>query len=117
MTATDTYEAMIARTIAVPGDAGDWIHAYLARPDGPGPFPGIVVFHHRPGWDEWHREVTRRFAHHGYFAISPDLYCRDGHGDADDVAATVRAAGGPPDERVVGDGRGCLEYLLAQPVS
>ena len=26
--------------------------AYYARPSGNGPFPGIVVIHHMPGWDE-----------------------------------------------------------------
>lgn len=112
---TDGYEGMTAHTVSVRGYAGDWVHAYLARPDGAGPYPAVVVLHHRPGWDEWHREVTRRFAHHGYVALCPDLYCRDGHGDPDDVAAHVRAGGGPPDERVVEDVRGSVSHLRAQP--
>ena len=57
---------------------GEPISAYTARPLGAGPFPGIVLIHHLPGWDEWYREATRKFAHHGYAAISHNLYHRSG---------------------------------------
>ena len=77
---TDQYEGMIAETVSMRGHNGDFINAYLARPVGAGPFPGMVLIHHAPGWDEWYREGTRRFAHHGYVSISPNLYFRDGHG-------------------------------------
>ena len=77
------------------------INAYFARPLGPGPYPGVICT--PPGWDEWYREVTRKFAHHGYAALSPNLYCRQGHGTPEDVAAMVRGAGGVPDDQVVGD--------------
>src|SRR5271154_1711378 len=88
------YEGMIAETIAVNGDKDHPISAYVARPLGPGPFPGMVLLHHAPGWDEWYREATRKFAHHGYATISHNLYHRAGEGKADDVAAKVRAEGG-----------------------
>ncbi len=70
-----------------------------------------------PGWDEWYREATRKFAHHGYAALSPNLYYRAGHGAPDDVAAKVRAAGGVPDDQAVGDIAGARDYLRAQPIS
>ena len=114
---TDQYEGMIAETIAVRGHGGDYVNAYFARPTGFGPFPGIVLFHHRPGWDEWYREATRKFAHHGYAAICPDLLHRFGHGSPDDVAARANAEGGVPDETVVGDGQGCVDFLKALPIS
>jgi carboxymethylenebutenolidase len=114
---TDEYEGMLAETIAVQGAGGTYINAYYARPTGPGPFPGMVLFHHRPGWDEWYREATRRFAHHGYAAICPDLYHRFGHGAPDDVAARVKAEGDVADEQVVGDGLGCVDFLRAQPIA
>lgn len=117
MRTTDQYEGMIAETIAVRGHNGDYVNAYFARPTGAGPFPAMVLFHHRPGWDEWYREATRRFAHHGYMAISPDLYSRFGHGAPDDVAAKANAEGGVPDESVVGDGQACVELLKALPIS
>jgi len=112
---TDMYEGMLAETVTLHGAGGDSINAYFARPLGPGPVPGIVVIHHAPGWDEWYREATRKFAHHGYAALSPNLYFRDGHGSAEDVAAKVRAAGGCPDDQVMGDLEGALRALRSLP--
>ena len=112
---TNMYEGMLAETGMIPGAQGDWITVYLARPLGAGPFPGVVLIHHLPGWDEWYREATRKFAHHGYVAISPNLYAREGHGSPEDVAAKVRAAGGVPDDQVVGDVEGALRSLRSLP--
>jgi carboxymethylenebutenolidase len=114
---TDQYEGMLAETIMLPGTNGELINAYFARPLGPGPFPAMVIVHHMPGWDEWYRETTRKFAHHGYLSLSPNLYYRAGHGTPEDIAAKVRAEGGVPDEQVVGDLRGALHYLQAQPTA
>jgi carboxymethylenebutenolidase len=114
---TDMYEGMLAETIMTHGANGDIINAYLARPLGPGPFPGMVLIHHLPGWDEWYREATRKFAHHGYVTISPNLYYRDGHGTPEDVAAKVRAAGGVADDQMVGDIGGAMQYLRSLPTS
>lgn len=112
---TDMYEGMLAETITLPGWQGELINAYFARPLGAGPFPGMVVVHHMPGWDEWYRETTRKFAYHGYAALSPNLYYRSGHGTPEDIAAKVRAEGGVPDDQAVGDLEGSLRYLQALP--
>ena len=69
MYTTDQYEGMLAETITVQGHNGDVVNAYLAKPLGAGPFPGMVLIHHAPGWDEFYRETARRFAHHA----SPNL--------------------------------------------
>ena len=114
---TDQYEGMIAETVTITGANGDEIYAYLARPLGPGPFPGMVLAHHMPGWDEWYREATRKFAHHGYATISPDLYHRVGHGTPEDVAAKARSLGGVPDDQAVGDLAGAMHFLRGQPYS
>jgi carboxymethylenebutenolidase len=114
---TDMYEGMLAESITLPGFQEDLINAYFARALGPGPFPGMVVIHHMPGWDEWYREVTRKFAHHGYAAVSPNLYFREGHGTAEDVAAKVRAGGGVADHQVVGDVEGAMRFLRSLPYS
>lgn len=98
----------------IKGNNGDQIRAYLARPGGNGPFPGVVLIHHAPGWDEWYREATLRFARHGYAAISPNLYERNGHGTPEDMGASARADGGVPDAQVVGDAQGAIDYLRAQ---
>ena len=115
MYTTDMYEGMIAETTTVQGHNGDAINAYFARPLGAGPFPGVVLIHHLPGWDEWYREATRRFAHHGYLAISPNLYHREGHGDPEDVGARVWGDGGVPDDQAVGDIVGAMKHLRSLP--
>ncbi len=114
---TDMYEGMLAETVTLHGANGDGINAYFARPLGPGRFPGMVLIHHAPGWDEWYRETTRKFAHHGYATISPNLYFRAGHGTPDDVTAKNRAAGGVSDDQVLGDVEGAMRYLRSLPYS
>jgi len=114
---TDMYEGMVAETVMLQGYGGDFINAYFARPLGPGPFPGVVVIHHMPGWDELYREMTRKFAHHGYLALSPNIYYRFGHGSPEDVAAKVRGSGGVADDSVIGDAEGSLRLLKSLPIS
>ena len=109
-----SYEGLIAETIKFKGHNGDTGDAYYARPSRAGKFPGVVVIMHLPGWDEWIIETTRKFAHHGYAAIAPHLYFREGTGSPDDLGARVRAAGGVADEQVVGDVAGSMAYLRAQ---
>jgi carboxymethylenebutenolidase len=114
---TNMYEGMLAETISLSGHNGDLLNAYFARPLGGGPFPGVVLVHHMPGWDDWYRDATRKFAARGFAAICPNLYSRNGHGTPEDVAAAVRAAGGVPDDQVVGDLAGALRSLKALPIS
>jgi len=115
MYTTDMNEGLYAETVTLPGANGDRINAYLARPLGDGPFPAMVLAHHMPGWDLWYREITYKFAHHGYVTISPNLYFRSGHGTPEDVAAKVRADGGIPDDQAVGDLTGALKYVNTLP--
>ena len=110
-----TYEGMLAETVAFRGHNGDVGEAYYARPLGGGPWPGVVLIHHMPGWDEWIKEATRKLAYHGLATIAPHLYFRDGPGSPDDVGARVRAAGGVADAQVMGDVAGGMEFLRAQP--
>src|SRR6202042_1404291 len=90
------YRGMTCENVTIKGDKGTPITAYVAKPAGPGPFPGVVLIHHLPGWSELYIETTRRFAHHGYMAICANLYQREGggsDGNPDDVAAKGRAKG------------------------
>lgn len=109
------YKGMIAETITIDGNNGEKISAYTARPQGAGPFPGVVLIHHIPGWDELYCEWTRKFAHHGYAAISHNLFHRAGEGKSDDIAAKVRAEGGVPDAQSMGDTQGAVNWLKKQP--
>jgi carboxymethylenebutenolidase len=109
------YEAMSAETVNLRGHEGDLINGYLARPMGPGPYPGVVVIHHMPGWDEATKEITRKLAHHGYAAIVPNLHFREGKATPEENSASVRDAGGMPDKRTMGDVEGAIGYLRALP--
>jgi carboxymethylenebutenolidase len=107
-----------AETVRIQGAGGDEIEAYLAQPLDGGGRGGVVVIHHMPGYDEGTLEITRRFAAHGYLAICPNLYTREAPGaDPDDAAAAARAAGGVPDERLVGDVAGAAAHLRSLPGS
>ncbi len=112
-----SYESMTGETVGFRGLNGDVGEAYYAKPTHPAKCPGVVVIHHMPGWDEWIIEVVRKFAHHGYAAISPHLYFRNGPGSPDDIGARVRAAGGVADDQVVGDVKGAMAYLRGEPNS
>ena len=114
---TDDRTGLVAEVITYPGGGGDEIHAYVVRPTGDEPRPGIVAVHHMPGWDEFYREFSDRLARHGYTVICPDLYDRFGHGTPDDVAAKVRSEGGIADDSVVADCAAALGWLTARPAS
>jgi carboxymethylenebutenolidase len=114
-TATNSAtDAIRAETVTITGHGGDEIEAYLARPLTPGSRGSVVVIHHMPGYDRETKEFVRRFADAGLNALCPNLYSREAPGaEPDDAAATVRAAGGVPDERLVGDVAGAASYLNA----
>ena len=64
------YRGLTCENVTLKGDKGTPITAYVAKPEGKGPFPGVVLIHHLPGWSELYIETTRRFAHHGYISRS-----------------------------------------------
>lgn len=111
---TGKYEGMIAETVTYRGFNNDLVNAYYSRPLGDGNFPSLVLIPHMPGWDEFCREAARRFSQHGYAVICPDIYCRIAKGNPVEVAGKAREAGGVPDEVVMGDCQGAVDFLKAQ---
>src|SRR5260370_14055206 len=98
----------------ITGHNGDEIEAYSARALDEAPRGGVVVIHHMPGYDDQTKEIARNFAYHGYNAVVPNLYWREAPGASpDDAAATARANGSVPDDRLVGDVAGAVAYLKA----
>ncbi len=114
---TAKYEAMLAETVRIQGHGGELINAYYARPLGEGPFPGLLLIPHMPGWDEFCRESARRFAQHGYRVLCPNIFQRFGEGTPSEVSMKAREAGGAQDETVMGDCDGALNFLRSQPTA
>jgi len=50
------------------------LEGYMARPEGDGPFPGIVIIHELFGLNENMKDISRRFAAQGYVALAVDLF-------------------------------------------
>jgi len=53
---------------------GVQLKGYLARPEGDGPFPGVVIIHEIFGLNDNIRDIARRFAAEGYLALAVDLF-------------------------------------------
>jgi carboxymethylenebutenolidase len=114
---TQAETGMAAGVSTMAGANGDTIHVYTAVPNGAGPFPGVVLINHAPGWDEFYREFSRRFAEHGFIAIAPNIFDRVGGGTPDEQAARQRAEGGVADATVIGDAEAAMQWIKAQPSS
>jgi carboxymethylenebutenolidase len=50
------------------------LNSYLARPEGDGPWPGVVLIHEAYGLDAQMRRHADRMARAGYLTLAPDLY-------------------------------------------
>ncbi len=71
-----------------------------------------------PGYDAGTKEIIRNVRGQRLSGPLPNLYSREAPGaDPDDAAAAVRAAGGVPDDRLVGDVAGAAAHLRAMPES
>jgi len=70
-------EGLVAGEVSIPVADGT-IPAYRAMPDKDGTFPVILVIQEIFGVHEHIKDVCRRFAKLGYFAIAPALYVRQG---------------------------------------
>ncbi|MGH3957509.1 dienelactone hydrolase family protein [Mycobacterium sp.] len=64
-------------TIQMDTPAGP-IDALLDIPDGPGPFPGVVVVHDAIGYQPDKESISENIAAAGYIALTPNLFARGG---------------------------------------
>lgn len=78
---------------------------YRAKPSGKKNAPVIIVVHEIFGVHEWVRDIVRRWAKAGYYAIAPDLYQRQGDATkATDISKLVAdIVSKVPDTQVMGD--------------
>src|SRR5438876_9672146 len=79
---TGTTSSLSITTTATSG-ASEQIPASLLKPDGPGPFPAVVIMHDCSGLgprssgapDRWASELLRQ----GYVVLIPDSFTTRGH--------------------------------------
>ena len=98
---------------------GQPMGAYLARPQGPGPFPGVVVWMEIFGINAHIRDVTERVAGLGYVAMAPDFFHRTMPGielDYDDagMARGMEALGKLDADLMIADARAAVGALRAR---
>ena len=96
-------EGLTAGEVKIPvGD--DNIPGYRAMPSKGGPFPVVLVVQEIFGVHEHIKDICRRFAKLGYFAIAPELYYRQGDvsqlKSIDEIRVIV---GKVPDQQVMSD--------------
>jgi carboxymethylenebutenolidase len=96
------------------------IDAYLAEPQGTGPFPAVVVVQEIFGVNAHIRDVTERFAKLGYVAIAPALYQRLAPGfetgyTAEDVKLGRVYKEQTKAEELLGDVQAAIDFLKMLP--
>ncbi len=102
-TVTTPTDGLTAGEVKVPS-LGVEIPAYRAMPASGGPFPVMLVIQEIFGVHEYIKDVCRRFAKLGYYAIAPDLFARQGDATKADIP-TIRTQIVPkvPDAQVMSD--------------
>jgi carboxymethylenebutenolidase len=100
---------------AVPGLSGTsrQLSGYLARPDGEGPWPGVVVIFEAFGLDAEMRRHADRLARAGFLALIPDLYADGGARRC--LVSTMRELTSGRPGRAMADIEAARSWLAASP--
>ena len=100
MTSTD---GLVAGDVEIPVSDGK-IPAYRAYPASGGPFPTVLVIQEVFGLHEWVKDICRRLAQAGYFAVAASLNSRQGDTTKlTDMHAVMAVMGKVPDAEVAND--------------
>ena len=107
-------DGLVAGEVRVPSSGVD-IPAYRAMPDRGGPFATVLVVHEIFGVHEYIKDVCRRWAKLGYYAIAPELFARQGDASAmtDSASITADIVSKASDAQVIGDLDATLAFAKA----
>ena len=72
---------------------GETVEAYMARPEGDGPWPGLVILAEIYNANHWVRAVADGYAEQGFLCLAPDLYWRQDPGQYLDYTPEGQQAG------------------------
>jgi carboxymethylenebutenolidase len=108
-------DGLIATPVSIPVADGE-IPAYRAIPDGAGPFPVVLVVQEIFGVHEHIRDLCRRLAKQGYFAVAPALFHRQGDpaGVSDIPTILTTIVSRVPDTQVISDLDATVAWAAAQ---
>ena len=97
---------------------GTTMGAFVARPEGRGRLPGMLVFQEAFGVDKHIRDVAERFARGGYLAIAPELFHRTAptgfEGNSADFQSVMPHVQALNDKNLEADVRAAHDGLLRQ---
>ena len=106
---------LVTETVTLPAPDGFDLPAYVARPEGEGPFPIVVVASEIFGVHAYIQDVCRRLAKEGYAAIAPAFFVRvEDPAPLSDMARVMEIVGAAGYEQVMGDVDAALEWLHGQ---
>ena len=88
---------------------------HLAQPDGPGPWPAVLMAHDGVGLDEYQRQRADDLAGHGYLALAMDYHAGEVFFNRPDAMLARVMPLLANVERMQNIGRAALDILLAQP--
>ena len=113
-TITTTADGLVAGEVKVPTKDGDMV-AYRAMPATGTGFPVVLVVQEIFGVHEHIKDVCRRFAKLGYFAISAELFARQGDvSKMTEIPKIVsEVVSKVPDAQVMADLDACVAYAKA----
>lgn len=96
---------------------GDYaMPVYEARPASGGPAPIVVCISEVWGVHEWVRDVTRRFAKAGFYAVSPELFKREGGvGQLPNIQDILKIVFAVPRKQVLGDVAATIDWARKRP--
>ena len=112
--ATDSA-GLTTAVVSYPAPDGFELPAYVARPEGEGPFPVVIVVSEIFGVHEYIRDVCRRLAKAGYAAVAPAFFVRvEDPAPLSDMQAVMRIVAAAGYEQVMGDVGATLDWIGAQ---
>jgi carboxymethylenebutenolidase len=102
-TITTDANGLTVGEVKIPVDGGN-IPGYRAMPDAGGPFPTILVVQEVFGVHEHIKDVCRRLAKVGYFAVAPALFAREGEVvSMSDIKQIMQVVAKVPERQVASD--------------
>ena len=106
---------LIAHTVSYPSADGFELPAYVARPEGEGPFPVVIVVSEIFGVHEYIRDICRRLAKAGYAAVAPAFFVRvEDPAPLSDMQAIMTIVAAAGYEQVMDDVAATLEWIGLQ---